>query len=48
MERLYPSALAEDWDAVGLVWDVRAAVKRSVAVDPVASVVGATAWGRTC
>lgn len=48
MERLYPSALAEDWDAVGLVCGrPERPVKRVlVAVDPVASVVAeATAWG---
>jgi len=41
LERLYPAALAQDWDAVGLVCGDPAAVVRRVllAVDPVEAVV---------
>ena len=41
LERLYPAALAQDWDAVGLVCGDPAALVRRVllAVDPVAAVV---------
>jgi dinuclear metal center YbgI/SA1388 family protein len=48
MDRLYPSALAADWDAVGLVCGRpdRAVKRILVAVDPVAPVVAeAVAWG---